>query len=434
MSSALEAHDWLRLTLADGVGPVLGRRLVAAFGNAASLFDATPADLERVRGIGQTKARTIAASLRQSAPRLEQELALAARLGVRFIGLHDPAYPPLLAQCPDAPLVLSVRGADPCPAGSFPLAIVGSRHCTAYGVEQAERFASTLAQNGLVIVSGGARGIDTASHRAALRVSGITVAVLGCGLAQSYPPENADLFNQIVDRGGSVVSELPLTTSPAPENFPARNRIIVGLSLGVFVIEAPEGSGSLITARIALDDYGREVMALPGRVDSRASAGSNLLLKSGEAALVTAPADVLATLESAARHLHFGTHEPRFATPHTDAEADDESAAAPDTALPPTRTLAPASHARRPQDQAPPPGSKGSGPTPNTLTAALALTPNQRRIVDALTQDLAVQDLVVTTGLDVSTILAEALVLEVRGVISRTGSVYRRGDLGQPSA
>jgi DNA processing protein len=399
----------LRLTLVEGVGPVLGRRLIESFGDAQRVFDATPHDLERVRGIGDAKSRRMFESLRTSAERLDAELAAAHRIGARYITMADAAYPALLAQCPDAPLALCVRGADPCPPGSFPVGIVGSRHCTHYGLEQADRFSTALAQAGLLVVSGGARGIDSAAHLAATRLRAPTVVVLGCGLGHCYPPENAELFEQVVATGGTLLSELPVSTSPAPENFPARNRLIVGLSLGVVVIEAPRGSGALITARLAIDDYNREVAAVPGRVDSRASEGSNALIKSGEAAMVTAPADVIELLESAARHLHAGTHAPRFGSLFQ-SDADD-AAPAPASIQSPVQSGAPARAA-------------SAAPSIGTVT------PEQAAVLAALEEPRTLDDLCRVTNLAASAVQAAVALLEIRRVVVRRGSMLERARRG----
>ncbi|MBL8745508.1 MAG: DNA-protecting protein DprA [Phycisphaerae bacterium] len=393
MQGTSSALSFLRLTLIEGVGPVLGRRLIDAFGSPDHVFTASPADLERIDRIGPAKARRIHASLLNSAEALEKEVQLAERLGVRIIALNDPDYPPLLAQAPDAPLVLYVRGSTPCPAETYPVAIVGSRHCTAYGVEQAERFSAALAQQGLVIVSGGARGVDSAAHRAAIRVQGKTVVIMGCGLANCYPPENNELFADITARGGSVISELPLATTPSTDTFPARNRIIAAMSLGVIVIEAPKGSGALITARVAIDDYNREVMAVPGRIDSRASEGSNELIRSGSAAMVTTPADAIEILESAARHHHDGTHADRYRPP-----------------LPPGAVAEPA-----PRETNPPPKA----------LAELTATDTQRAILAALREPASINEICRTTGLEPAIVQAETTVLEIRRVILREGSKFR---------
>lgn len=317
MTVAPELRDLLRLTLTPGLGPVLISRLLSALGSAERVLAASAQELERVKGIGPGRSVAFVKGLKESAALVEGELELAAKLGVSIIAQPDAAYPPLLEQIHDAPPLLYVRGTlDPEGKDRYPVAMVGSRNATAYGIEQAERFAGVLAMSGLTIISGGARGVDTAAHRGAVRASGRTVAVLGCGLATCYPPENSTFFDSIVSQGaGAIVSELPLRSPPESDNFPARNRLISGISLGVIVIEAGKKSGSLITARLAAEDHGREVMAIPGRVDSQASWGTHELLKQGGAAMVTEPGDVLHILESPARHSFTGTHESRYADP-----------------------------------------------------------------------------------------------------------------------
>jgi len=242
----------LCLSLTPGVGPTIGRRLIDAFGSVRAACCASASELKRVPGIGAAKANAIASGLKDGPARAEQELGRVQSLGLRVFGLTDDQYPRLLAETPHAPLVLYVKGSadlnDLCRA----VAIVGSRRATHYGFEQATRFAKHLAQRGLTIVSGGARGIDTACHTAALEAGGSTIVVQGCGLAHCYPPENTELYERIASSGtGAVVSELPLDAEPLARNFPGRNRIISGLSLGVLVIEAPRDSGALITVRHA---------------------------------------------------------------------------------------------------------------------------------------------------------------------------------------
>ena len=306
----------LRLTLTPGLGPRRIAHLIEAFGSATAALAANPSELERVRRIGSVTAAKIARGLRESLPRAEAELEKAAAAGVSLVGIGDPTYPPLLAQIPDPPTVLYVLGElRPESDDRYPTAIVGSRACTSYGLEQAERFGSVLAGTGLTIVSGGARGIDSAAHRGALKAGGRTIAVLGCGLLHRYPPENQQLFDQVADGRGALVSELPMDVPPTAENFPARNRIISGLALGTVVIEAARGSGALITAQSAVEDQGREVFAVPGRVDSPASEGTLRLLRSGGAALAIGPGDVLNALETPARHHFHDTHEARYADP-----------------------------------------------------------------------------------------------------------------------
>lgn len=305
----------LRLAMTPGLGPVLIRRAIEEFGSPEAALAANESGLKRIKGIGVEKARTILAGMRESERAAEDELREAERAGATLLAISSADYPPLLRQIPDPPPILYVRGRiAPADLDRYPVAIVGSRSCTHYGIEQTERFAGALAAAGLTVVSGGARGIDTAAHRAALRMKGRTIAVLGCGLGHIYPPDNRELFEQIVTGGGALVGELPMRTVPDAANFPARNRIISGLSLGVLVIEAGRGSGALITARAAVEDQGREVFAVPGRVDSAASMGCLDLLRAGGAELVMHPDDVIQSLETPARHLYQGTHESRYAT------------------------------------------------------------------------------------------------------------------------
>jgi DNA processing protein len=273
-------RHWLQLSLTDGIGPILSRRLIEAAGGIEPACAATPALLAQVEGIGSRKSETIHRSLRDAATLVHDQLARATTLGVTFLCPDDEHYPVLLRSIPDPPAVLYVRGSfEPRDLNGF--AIVGSRKCSYYGREQAERFAALLAGAGMTIVSGGARGTDSAAHRGALsHPQGRTIAVLGSGVDVAYPPENAALFDQIAQRG-AIVSEYPLGTPPLADNFPRRNRIIAGLSRGVLVTEAADRSGALITARQACDDHGRPVFAMPGRVDNPMSAGPHQLLRDG---------------------------------------------------------------------------------------------------------------------------------------------------------
>ena len=267
---------WLKLIRAEGIGPTLFGRLLDSFGDIERILGASVSELTKVEGIGYKTGEMIARS--RSAFDAEKELALANKLGVWVIHLHDDRYPAALKAIYDPPPVLYVKGSL-SRADALAMAVVGSRRCTHYGTEQANRFSHLLASAGFTIVSGLARGIDTAAHRGALASAGRTIAVQGCGLANVFPPENKALFEQIVENG-AVVSELPLTYEPLAENFPGRNRIIAGLSMGVLVVEATYRSGALISAQAAVDNN-REVMAVPGRIDSPASAGCHKLLRQG---------------------------------------------------------------------------------------------------------------------------------------------------------
>lgn len=290
----------LALSMCPGLGPARIAALLDRFGSAEVVLGSSAAALAEVRGIGPVVAERAAAGFAAAVREAPREAERIAAAGARLVARGGAGYPGLLAPLPQAPPLLVVKGGELPEPGDRPIGIVGSRRCSSYGLEQAGRFSRALAREGSVIVSGGARGIDAASHRAALEAGGRTVVVLGCGIDRVYPPEHADLFDQIVQSGGSLVTELPCGTEPKPENFPARNRIISGMSLGVLVIEASERSGALITARLAAEEHGREVMALPGRVDSAASAGTLGLIKSGGAACVTEPGDVLAQLDGPA--------------------------------------------------------------------------------------------------------------------------------------
>jgi DNA processing protein len=270
-----EALARLALSRTEGIGPVAFRRLLAREGSAVAAL--------RRGGVAGAQTPDLAAA--------EREWRAIERLGGCFLWLGDAAYPPLLAQLPDAPPVLSVLG-DPALLSAPQLAIVGARAASAAGRRLAEDMAEDLAEAGLVVTSGLARGIDTAAHQGALRV-GRTLAVVPGGLDQPYPRENAGLQARIAERG-AVVAEAPLGAAPVGRHFPRRNRVVAGLCLGVVVIEAALRSGTLITAREAAD-LGREVFAVPGHPLDARSAGGNALIKDG-APLVETAADILNAL------------------------------------------------------------------------------------------------------------------------------------------
>jgi DNA processing protein len=277
---------WLRLARLPGVGPVLARRLLAAVGSPQAILDASPALLASIEGIGRKTASQIRTAAPQTLAPAQRELAAAHAAGVTLLPLDHPDYPLALKTIHDPPLVLYVRGTI-LREDAAAIGIVGARQCTLYGREVAGKFGRQLAEAHLTVVSGGARGIDTAAHEGALLAKGRTLVVQGCGLFHTYPPENKKLYDRIVEENaGAILSDFPLDTPPLKENFPPRNRIIAGLSLGILVVEANLRSGSLITARLAANDYGREVFAIPGRIDSPASAGTHHLIKSLAAKIV----------------------------------------------------------------------------------------------------------------------------------------------------
>jgi len=283
-------ESWLKLIRADGVGPAIFGRLIKRFGTAERALGASVAELAKVNGLGFKTAERIAATRDKFDPK--PELELAHKLGVYLINLDDERYPPVLKRIYDPPPVLYVKGSL-TRDDNLAISIVGSRRCSLYGQEQSSRFAHFLASAGFTICSGMARGIDTAAHQGALSARGRTIAVQGCGLATIFPPENKKLF-ELIAESGACLSELPLKYEPLRENFPPRNRIIAGLSLGTIVIEAALRSGALITARAALD-YDREVMAVPGKIDSPLSKGAHQLIKQG-ARLIESVEDVTEAL------------------------------------------------------------------------------------------------------------------------------------------
>ncbi len=286
-----ERACWIAFTRVRGIGPMRFGKLLSYFGSAAAAWRAGRADL-LAAGLD---ARTTEALLDQRAKSvpLEAELEALARHGIRAICQTDPDYPELLREIYLPPTVLYVRGML-APEDAWAVALVGTRKATSYGYQVTEQLARGLAGNNITVISGLARGIDTAAHRAALTVaSGRTIAVLGCGLDMVYPPENAKLAARICEQG-ALLSEFPLGTQPEPTNFPIRNRVISGLSLGVVVIEAPARSGALITTRFALD-HNRQVFAVPGHIYSKASEGTNRLIQEG-AKLVMNVEDILEEL------------------------------------------------------------------------------------------------------------------------------------------
>lgn len=368
VASASDPAAILPLLLAEGIGSLRAARLRDSFGSAAGVL---AAGVERIAEcLGTSPAAAAAFRDRIRHAEVAAEESAIERLGARLVAVGSKEYPPLLAAIPDPPPLLWVQGAA---LGDLPpaLAIVGTRRPSLYGLEQAGRFASSLAAAGVAIVSGGARGIDAAAHRAALRVGGRTVAVLGSGLGCPYPPEHASLFREIVDGGGSVISELPMLTSPRPGFFPRRNRIISGVSRGVLVVEAGERSGAMVTARLAVEEHGREAMAVPGRIDSPTAVGCLRAIREGWAAPVASLAEVMETLGEAAGPLDRAAAERRC----------------------------------------------GPSASPADTNGDAGLTPVQKRILAAAVEQrqLSIDELVARTGLEASQVLAELTLLRLRG-------------------
>ena len=294
---SVDIEKWLKLIRADNVGSTTFAKLLKHFGSVDRVLGASAGQLTEIEGIGPKSAKRIAKS--RDSFDTDTELQLAEKLGVWIINLDDARYPTLLKQIFDPPPVLYVKGTL-IRDDNLSIAIVGSRQCSLYGQEQAGRLAHLLSSAGFTICSGMARGIDTTAHQGALTAKGRTIAVTGCGLANVFPPENKKLFSLIAE-SGACISELPLNYEPLAENFPPRNRIIAGLALGTIVVEATKRSGALITARMAMENN-REVMAVPGKIDSPLSKGTHQLIKQ-EAALIENVEDVIETLGHIGRQL-----------------------------------------------------------------------------------------------------------------------------------
>ena len=280
--------------MTPGIGPRAATKLLESFGSAERVFGSRRRELEALRLRPETVDSIIA---RDTFDKAAEEINRVRELGADVLILDDGVYPALLREIQDPPITLYVKGKwmecleNPC------VAMVGSRRCSTYGQNAALMLARDLAERGITIISGLARGIDAAAHRGALDAGGKTVAVLGTGLDQVYPRDHKKLVEEILESGGAIISEFPLETPPAPQNFPYRNRVISGLSLGICVVEASEQSGSLITARLAMEQN-REVFAVPGNITSKTSFGTNYLIKGAGAKLVQQWQDIAAEMPS----------------------------------------------------------------------------------------------------------------------------------------
>lgn len=281
----------MALNMIEGIGPVRVRQLLDHFGDAPSILRAPASRLLQVQGIGEDTARAIAGW--ESAVDVRRELQWIEEFGCRVVTPLDDTYPELLRQIYDPPIVLYVKGTL-SPGDKNAVAIVGTRQMTHYGLETARRLGYQLGYVGVTVVSGGARGIDTAAHQGALAAKGRTFAVLGTGINRVFPPENAEVFERIAAHG-AVLTQFPFNRPPDRQSFPIRNRIVAGMTLGTVVVEAHVNSGALITANFATE-YGRQVFAVPGRIDSPRSKGCHELIKKG-AKLCEGAEDILSEFE-----------------------------------------------------------------------------------------------------------------------------------------
>lgn len=359
----LEASlSWLAMTMTPGIAARLSARLLREFGSPENVFRASLTALESCN----LPAHVAQAIFRkQNFWRAEKEVAALKTLGARLVNWTEPEYPQSLLQIYDPPVMLYVRG-DAQILNQPMLSIVGTRRPTAYGTQMTERLARDLAKRSLVIVSGLARGVDALAHQGTTAVGGRAIGVIGTGIDICYPKENKKLYEKVLENG-AIVSELPTGSHPAPENFPVRNRIIAGMPLGVVIVEGKQYSGSLITARLAME-FGREVFGVPGNVTQETSFAPNQLIKQG-AKLVTSAEDVIEELPTPVR-----------------------------------ATLVQA---------------EVVGSEQRNLLAESSLTDSQKRIYDLLTveEPRPIDDLVESSGLNSSEVLATLFELEMKGVV-----------------
>ena len=315
----MDPRAWIALCSVPGVGKVFYKRLVLRFSSPEAVFAAPEVELMRVEGARQQAVRAILEF--DSWGAADEELERAGEAGAEVVVYGDERYPANLRELHDPPPYLYVKGTL-IPEDRVAVAMVGSRMATEYGRQVTGRMARELAAAGITIVSGGARGIDTEAHKGALAAKGRTISVLGCGIDVVYPPENRELFDSIAG-SGAVVTEYPMGTPPEPGNFPKRNGIISGVSLGVIVMEAADDSGSLITANYSLEQN-REVYAVPGSVSSPNSKGTNSLIKKG-AKLIDCAQDVLVDLFPYMKGYLGGLDLPEREAPRTDLEPDEKA-------------------------------------------------------------------------------------------------------------
>jgi DNA processing protein len=312
-----EELHWLALRLIPGLGTRKANQLLERLRTPQAIFRASRSELE-ASGLSGSVAQTIASGCTFDDAVDQQQKMLES--GARLVAFSDPAYPARLKEIFDPPIALFVRGSRLELLQSIPLGVVGTRRPTPYGTAATERLAADLAHAGLTIVSGMARGIDTSAHRAALDIGGDTMAVLGCGVDLVYPAENRNLSAEIAEKG-LIVSEFPMGSPAYPQNFPIRNRIISGMSVGVLVVEGAQYSGSAITAKMALEQQ-REVFAVPGSIMSKMSWGPNLLIKQG-AKLVQEWNDVLVELPSDIRRTLIGKAQARLGVMSLEIEGQE---------------------------------------------------------------------------------------------------------------
>ena len=381
-----DTKSLIHLNLIPGIGNYTIRRLLAAFGSAEKSIAATSEELAQIDGLTPDVRQQLIDG-RLHAP-LAQELELIDQHQCHIVTINDDTYPPLLREIDDPPVLLYITGDFPLQDAPS-VAIVGSRSPTEYGKTTSQQLSYQLAERGITVVSGFARGIDTCVHRGALEAGGRTIAVFGCGLSIIYPETNRTLAAEII-KSGALVSEFPMTMPPRGKNFPRRNRVISGLTLGTLVVEASERSGSLITARHAAEQ-GREVFAVPGQIFSGVSRGTHSLINQG-ATLINSVDDLLDAL-------------PQDYTPILGGESSKS-------------TVQPLS--RRPDKvDSPQSGAKRSAPAPQPK-ASLNLTPDEQTVLAAMEVDsVHIDEITRVTQLPIGKVSSLLVMLELKGIVQQ---------------
>ncbi len=364
-----EREAFVALNMIERVGPVRMRQLLAHFGEATKILSASKHQLQQVQGVGEDTAESIANW--EQRINLPGELKRCEDFGCHILIQSDPHYPAFLREIYDPPIVLYVKG-ELNDRDRNAVGMVGSRQTTHYGIETARKLAYQLAYVGVTVVSGGARGIDTAAHQGAISARGRTIAVMGCGINIVFPPENRELYERIAETG-AVITQFPFNRKADKQTFPIRNRIVAGMTLGTVVVEANLSSGALITANFAID-YGRQVFAVPGRIDSPRSKGCHELIKKG-AKLCEGAEDVLSEFE----YLF-------------------------------------------------PPTNRPPSPAETGLLPALELSENEQKVFDAIGgEEAQIDEIIRTSGLPASAVSVTLLGLEMKKVIRQLpGRLYVR--------
>lgn len=390
-----ETTNLLHLNLIQGIGPKTVQFLIRIFGSAEKVLNASSQELQNIEGLAPS-ARERLIHKKLGCP-LERELELIHEFGCQIVTFYDAAYPPLLKEIDTPPLILYVRG-ELKPEDALSIALVGSRQAKDYGRRVSYQLSYQLAKRGLTVISGFAKGIDTCAHRGALEASGRTIAVMGNGLSLIYPAANSELVEKVIE-SGALISEFPMGMKPRSENFPRRNRIISGLTLGTVVVEASNRSGALITARLA-SEQGREVFAVPGEIFSELSTGTHKLIDNG-AKLISTVDDLLEALpQHALRQISPLTPgSEKAAIPETPSvvkgELDQTSSTTPKTTATKKKTTVPVS---------PPPD----------------LTTDEKTVFNAIEVPSSHIDTIVrTTQLPINQVSSVLLMLELKGAIEQ---------------